>query len=876
MTVPSGRADEVAALVTSVDREARRTLLDGDSAAPEGIDFVEVLGNPVGSAGHVPGAPVARTLLVHLLRGPVPAGWDATRVAVLGGVRVDAALNPVGVAWAYPALLITGTPADPDGDPLPGVTLPDRELVRAALPAAQRSRVLVVRTTTHGDLSRYLLRILGPGGLGLPADLDPPLAQDGFAFSVDCPSDADCVAMPQPAPPPGASPVLDYLARDYEALRTRLLDRVAALVPGWTDRNPADVLVMLVELFAYQGDRLAYWQDAIAVEAYLGTARRRTSVRRHARLLGYAMHDGCSARTWVALTTDTPFTLPVGSPVADTVPDERAGLPVGPGSRTPTAVVGVGGIVMETLAGVALQPERNAVPLHTWGDPTHVLPAGSTSAFLAVPAGADPGLHAGDVVVLAELPGPGAGGPSAGGASDADPALRVRDGDPGHRYAVRLERDPVVRADALAPGVVVQEIRWATQDALAGPLVVAERGPSGAPVPRAVALANVVLADQGASVTEQLDPPQVAGSRPYRPRTRRLDVAFTDPVDPATLASAASALAPDARRARAALVLDDGTRTWEVQPDLVASSRLDPHLVVETEESGIARLRFGDGVQGRRPPVGTVFRATYRVGAAARGNVAAGRLTWLLDLPDGTSPVPDGAAVTAWNPLPASGGTDPEALEAVRQLAPYAFRRQLRAVTSLDYAAVADGQPGVQRSVARRRWTGSWYAQEVTVDPVAARAADPGLPVAVLDALELRRMAGVDVEVRRPVYVPLELRLEGCVRDGYLRSDVEVQVADVLSARILPGGRRGFFHPDAFTFGQALYLSDLVAAAMGVPGLEWVQVTRFARAGAPARETAAALAAGRVAVGPREVLRCDTDPNNPESGRVDVVLRGGA
>src|SRR6185295_14126959 len=65
---------------------------------------------------------------------------------------------------------------------------------------------------------------------------------------------------------------------------------------------------------------LSYYQDAVATEAYLGTARQRISLRRHARLLDYAMHDGCNARAWVYLQVDQSSAaesslLPAGTPL---------------------------------------------------------------------------------------------------------------------------------------------------------------------------------------------------------------------------------------------------------------------------------------------------------------------------------------------------------------------------------------------------------------------------------------------------------------------------------------------------------------------------------------------------------------------------------
>jgi hypothetical protein len=61
---------------------------------------------------------------------------------------------------------------------------------------------------------------------------------------------------------------------------------------------------------------------------------------------------------------------------------------------------------------------------------------------------------------------------------------------------------------------------------------------------------------------------------------------------------------------------------------------------------------------------------------------------------------------------------------------------------------------------------------------------------------------------------------------------------------------------------------------MTVPVVVWVDVTRFARMGDAATATAANLAAGMVDVAAREVLSCDSDPDNPDAGRVDIVVGG--
>jgi predicted phage baseplate assembly protein len=433
-----------------------------------------------------------------------------------------------------------------------------------------------------------------------------------------------------------------------------------------------------------------------------------------------------------------------------------------------------------------------------------------------------------------------------------------------------------VRDDPLAPGTTVLEIAWGAADALRVPLPIARRRSDGTAGVAAVALANVVLAEHAATLpAAALEPPQVPDSGEYRPLLPAAGAAWADETVDRT--SAAASLRVDPRRARAQVLLDDGSRTWQAVPDLLASGRLDPHVVAEPDESRRVTLRFGDGVCGRRPAAGSVVSAHVRIGGGVAGNVGPDVLTTVL----GTSiaPAPEGLSVT--NPLAAVGGTEPESAQAVRELAPHAFRTQLRAVTSADYAATATEVEQVQRAVARRRWTGSWYAQQVTLDLVAAHARDAALVDSVQQRLEARRLAGVDVELAPPVPVPLHIVVGVCVADGYLRADVRAALVARMSAGVMPDGRRGFFHPDEFTFGQSLYVSDLVAAVMSVPGITWVDVDdegeagelRFRRLG---RDPRGEVAAARIDAAAREVLRADSDPSTPENGRFDVVLRGGS
>ncbi len=831
--------------------ELRRGLLE--RSAFNGIDYLEVLDHDAVSE-----AERQRVLLVHFVK-PIAIALTAANVRVEGGERI------VGVAV---------TSVDATGD----------------------NRVLAIGLDRPGDFSIYTLRLVRSALDDLPPDgIDPLFATVEFSFKVECPSDFDC--RPVRACPPEAreTPEIDYLAKDYATIRRLMLDRLTALVPQWQERHAADVGVTLVELLAYVADQLSYRQDAVATEAYLATARRRVSVRRHARLVDYFMHDGGNARAWLQVTVaGAQVRLAAGTTVLSRLatqprrigPDQLAAILK---KQSPA--------VFETMSDALFFEAHNDLKFYTWGNERCCLPQGATRATLRDPAASRLRLRSGDVLIFEEQLGP-----NTGLAADADPR---------RRHAVRLTRvvpeavseiDASGRetgrvagpftADPLVPwGDGVVEIEWSADDALPQAFClssIADVDHGGGRVPDvSLAHGNVVLADHGRTIRDQplgtVPPPlryrTVADAadrcsprerRPvyarFRPTIADAPLTSAAPLDAS--ASASAAMRWDSDDLVPAILLSgdlDGERAeWQPRRDLLGSDGDAAAFVVETEHDGTASLRFGDGEHGQRPEPGTAFTASYRTGNGTSGNVGPDALWHIL--------AADSGILAVRNPLPALGGLEPETVEAVRQRAPAAYRTQERAVTAADYAAVAERDPRLQQAAATLRWTGSWHTVFVTVDPLGAQSLDPVLAESVAAGLEPFRMAGHDLEVEAPVYVALELEMQVCVRADYFRADVRQTLGDLFSNRVLPDGRHGLFHPDNFTFGQTVYLSRLYAVAQAVDGVASVHITTFRRRGSVDNS---AVDTGSLRLGRTEIAQLDNDRNFAERGVFRLTLGGG-
>src|SRR5207248_491468 len=180
-------------------------------------------------------------------------------------------------------------------------------------------------------------------------------------------------------------------AKDYESFRQLILDRLAVLVPDWKENHAADLGITLVELLAYTGDYLSYYQDAVATEAYLDTARERISVRRHARLVDYFLHEGCNARTWMFIECEADrdfdpkeiFFITNCSELAEIDSDSSIskesldGLNIAAGRYEVFEPV-----VQNREERIRFYSDHNEIKFYTWGNSECCLPAGATRATL--------------------------------------------------------------------------------------------------------------------------------------------------------------------------------------------------------------------------------------------------------------------------------------------------------------------------------------------------------------------------------------------------------------------------------------------------------------------------------------------------------------
>ncbi|MBQ0826644.1 putative baseplate assembly protein [Streptomyces tagetis] len=669
--------------------------------------------------------------------------------------------------------------------------------------------------------------------------------------------------MTVPIPPPA----LDD--RSYDDLRSELLERIAVYTPEWTDRNPSDPGITLLELVAFLGEKLLYRFNQIpdATRAWL------------LRLLRVPLRPAHPARGMVAFTpvrrradgTPDAVELPAATVVAagsvqfETEQDVTA-LPVrvravaktaapAPTDHDDMAAVqaaldayGLGDDEDPVFYRAVVLPDVPTVP---GAQPLEVPNAVDGTLWLAVIAdeAKDAGAlrHGDSSLAGAELslgvaldpqvpdmfavePCPGAG-PAAGGPPpqvewQISTIDREDGGEP--RYETLqlfadstggLRRDGVVRLrlprDLTRLGVPVPDAPDGVGVGAYPPALDGEEAVlfwlrafplAGAAEIPALRWVGVNAAEVVQAVTAQ---PEYLGTGTGMPDQR--------------YAFAHRPVQPDVPPVVVEVEENGVWRPWQRVESFAASGPEDRHWTLDGDagEGG-----FGDTVRGRAPQIGERVRVLrYRYGGGVQGNVAAGSLTRL----------PGGEPATVSNPLATEGGTEAETLDAALGRIPGEFRRHDRAVTASDFAELAALTPG--GDVGRAECLPLFHPPTKALDAAGvvtvvvwprhdafhpdAPVPDRGLLRRVCAHLDARRPVTTELYVVPPAYRKVAVSVGLSVKPGH-SADAARHWAELVLRQYLsplpPYGPEGGGWP----LGRRVHGPELEAAVLQVEGVEYL------------------------------------------------------
>ncbi|MBC2900143.1 putative baseplate assembly protein [Streptomyces cupreus] len=275
---------------------------------------------------------------------------------------------------------------------------------------------------------------------------------------------------------------------------------------------------------------------------------------------------------------------------------------------------------------------------------------------------------------------------------------------------------------------------------------------------------------------------------------------------------------------------------WHEVDSLAGRGPAERVYITGSTADGRTTVTFGDGVHGARLPSGHEnIRARYRFGTGKAANVAADRITQPLTRPLGVTRVT--------NPLPSTGGSDADGPGLTRRTIPLAVSALDRLVSAADYEDFARSRAGIGRAAARELFDGRRRVLHVTV------AGADDVPLGDSDTLHALRGAlteygdaNLPVRVDARELVLLLLAAQVKVAPDHAWEIVEPRLRQALLRRLGYEGRE---------LGRPARLSEVLATAHSVPGVDYVDVDVFT--GVPASAT------------PEELTAILTDPGPPKA-----------
>lgn len=265
------------------------------------------------------------------------------------------------------------------------------------------------------------------------------------------------------------------------------------------------------------------------------------------------------------------------------------------------------------------------------------------------------------------------------------------------------------------------------------------------------------------------------------------------------------------------------TKEWSRVNTLVSYGPDDSVFSVYVDANQIAQVVFGNGLNGRIPPINAQITASYGYSDGSLGNVGSNTITRLA-----TSSLPTITAIT--NVSPAAGGSDFEGIDSIKRAIPGALRTKSGATTLSDFRDLALATQGVSKAtVSYTGSSASGASITATVVPdqtayLTDGAASVSISTDLRDrvARELLNNALIGVTLisvpSSVTFTKIYVYFDLYVKSNYVQS---VVVADVKNAV------ENLFAFTSVSFGQVVNIGEVYRTAMAVAGVDYLIVKGF-------------------------------------------------
>ncbi|MFT6557688.1 baseplate J/gp47 family protein [Sneathiella sp.] len=662
------------------------------------------------------------------------------------------------------------------------------------------------------------------------------------------------------------APVIDYMAKDFEGFCQLIVTNLEKCIPDWHEVAAADSGAMLIEILAYVADYLSYRQDFVANEAYLKTALLRTSLARHARLLGYHPQEGCAARIILTCEVSAPLEIPANTAVLSNSNSTQRKL-VSLNSDLFQRILSGGATCFETTRSLKATPLLNQLRIHDFGLQEFTLYAGSTSVVVEMQeTDSQTGipLTGGDIVVLQRI------------------ALSERtrsNQDSGYirAHAVRLTHVEKLRSlHGNAAGRILVGLHWDRSDALPVdlPVVLKDEGIKLGPKTVSAVFANAIEAEFGltrsypVSSSEKIEPCDWQPTLPAKPLQRlastdddvRLSIdRFLSPRDDVLTHPAIRLLETPLNTND----LSSDSYIWHPTRDLLRHGNSDRVFKVDTNEDNTITLRFGQNGMGRTPSFCRHYTAEIREATGKTSNVGANVMTIACPPSHKFEEFAD-RLVRINNPLPASTTIFEESKDSIRLNSADILKDDKICGTLEDYANLAKALPDVKAATAWNIGDEPWPFIYVAILAEYSNVVDETLAHSVKKYLDLHRPVGRRLIVTGPKPVPLEIALEVIPKRGFAQTDIERDLVHLVG-NTNELENHAVFSMQKITFNQILYASQIIAATAVIAGIDMVRLLAFRRTDKPGPTISDQITFAR-----DEIPMLANKPNQPAGGQLTV------